>query len=250
MLYNASTVLNLMSLFRITTLGGRPGSGKTSLAFRLAFELVRQGKYRYIISNCPSVWNEQPEKVVLRSGRWADAVFVLDEAGTFLKAGAKLDTYIAYMRKLNVCIILPTFLPPSSRLKVLTIQRTMNWKSVGLPVWQYTGALASDAVRETFGFLWINPHEIFGIYDTNGFPSDDGGLEEWLVRWTQESAVNQGYKAPTFGETSTDQGAAGVAGGSVGLATLFEDFDARASQLENSISAHAQTGRGRRKRRV
>ncbi len=56
----------MLNQYRVAWMGGGYGTGKTLLCFELAYELVLSGRYRYILSNCNSVWTDNPEIVKVR----------------------------------------------------------------------------------------------------------------------------------------------------------------------------------------
>lgn len=190
----AEATLGYLRTYRIVHIGGRYGGGKTALAQKLAADLLESGFCRYLVSNVRSVWQDEPADVVLRDGLYADAVVVLDEGGLFLKSSFDAEKFLAFLRKLNIVLIIPSVLPPSSRVRMLSIQRTMNLQSVGLPLWLYTTTLWYGHVKENTRFGWWMPSEIYGVYDTLGFPSDDAGLGEWVEKWTNKAAKSHGYK--------------------------------------------------------
>lgn len=192
---NANNMIGYLSSFRVCHIDGRYGGGKTALAFRLAYELQKMKRVRYIISNVQSVFADDPAKVVLREGRYADVAMVLDEGGIFVKSGAEAEQYMAFMRKINAILIIPSVLEPALKTRFLTVQRLQNLNTIGLPVWIYSLLLRKGMTYEKQMFYWLNPHEIFGLYDTEGFPVDDDGLLKWIKTWTAQAADNLGYKA-------------------------------------------------------
>lgn len=198
-LFNASTMMGYVRTYRVVWINGRYGGGKTSLAFRIAHELVEKSGYRYIISNVKSVWNENPADVVLRAGKWVDAVIVLDEAGLFLENSFDAKKFLAFLRKLNIILIAPSVMPPSTKMRFLSIQRTMNLNLLGLPAWMYTTNLTYGNIRENGWFVWWHPSEIYGVYDTNGFPDDDAGVGEYVQKWITQAANKEGYEAKNTG---------------------------------------------------
>lgn len=184
MLIGADGVVGMLKNYRVMWINGRYGGGKTALAHMLAHELLRSGFSRYLISNTRSVWRDDPAKVQLRDGVLADSVMILDEGGMFLQTGREADQYLAFMRKMNIVLIIPSVQPPSARVRFLTVQRFMTLGAVGLPMWLYSMTLMSGGIREQMRFAWWKPQEIFGIYDTVGAPTDDGGIDEYLKAWT------------------------------------------------------------------
>lgn len=246
--------------FRSCTLRGRTGGGKTALAFRLAYELVEKRGFRYIFSNCASVWNDRPDDMVMQNGT-IDAVFVLDEAGLFLKSNADAEKYMAFMRKLNIVMIFPSVQRVPASIRFLNAQRVMNWQTVGLPMWQYKMSLDNGDSVDHSTFYWWNPSEIYGIYDTKGFPVSDNGLAARLSSWTKQAMKEAGYGegveiygASTGGRRSAGSGryAARRGASEVGLpdvetvGRLAEDLDETAEKIERSVSTFERLAKKRR----
>jgi hypothetical protein len=154
-LVNAATFIGYCSTFRVVHIGGRYGGGKTSLAWRLAYELVDKGLARYVISNVKSVWSDDPAKITLRQGVYVDAVVILDEGGIFLKTGYDADKFLAFLRKLNITLLIPSVLPPATKARFLSVQRVWNAGVLGLPLWWYRVDLIYGTTREKdyFGIL-------------------------------------------------------------------------------------------------
>ena len=194
-LWAGGQALAYCKLYRVVWMGGRYGGGKTALAFRLAHDLLKNHGYRYLLSNVKSVWTDDPKKIVLRDGQYADAVVILDEGGLFLKSSKDAETFLAFLRKLNVVILIPSVTPPTLKVRSFTIQRVYNLYSYGLPAWVYRWTLSSGHIKETGLFYWVSPPEIFGVYDTLGTPSDDGGLEDIFNDWTVKLQKTAGYTA-------------------------------------------------------
>lgn len=187
MLYRGAPLIHMLNQFRIAWIMGGYGAGKTLACYELAWELIKSGRYRYIIGNSNSVWTDNPEDVVLRDGTFVDAIVILDEAGLFLRVNRDADRFLLGLRKLNITILCPSVLPPSSRLKVLQIQRTLNGLAFGLPAWFYQWRLSIGSQKEKDNFIIWKPQRIFGIYDTLDYPIDDLYISDWLSYWMQEA---------------------------------------------------------------
>lgn len=191
-LINGSGFLSLCQAYRICWISGRFGGGKTSLAYRVAYDLVRYSGYRYVISNIKDIWSEKLSDIVLRDDL-VDSVVILDEGGVFLKYGRDVEEYMTLLRKLNIVVLIPSVMPPSNRIRFFRVKRTFNLNRIGLPVWVYKWSI-SDGF-ETFSevFYWWNPQEIFGVYDTKAPPIDDGGVSKWLSKIKTENRERTGY---------------------------------------------------------
>lgn len=191
-LYGMNTFFGNLQTFRIVWIRSRYGSGKTLLAVRLAYELHSRGIVRYICGNVPSPWFDKFEDVQIVDGR-ADVCLVLDEGGAFMQSKYKALKYIQFMRKLNVILIIPSVLAPSSVVTFFRVKRIMNLEVAGIPLWVYQSRLADgeDIQSETF-FFW-KPSEVYGAYDTGAFAVDDAGAEDWLIKWSVRAASQRGY---------------------------------------------------------
>jgi len=186
-------LLSYMETYRILWIWGRYGGGKTSLGYRIAYHLLQTGRFRYMFSNVKCVWNDDPEKVVYRDRQYVDAVFVLDEGGTFIKDVVDLDQYTAFLRKMNIALIIPSIEPPPRGAQKLKVQMVFDWTTIGIPLWQYSMMLNFGEVKVKDRFFWYKPSEIWGVYDTNGVPLDDAGLAVYLARWTKNLQRMHGY---------------------------------------------------------
>lgn len=202
---NGEVLLETIMNERIVWLSGRVRSGKTSLAYRIAHDLVVSGKVRYIFSNVKSVWNDDPEHMVLRDGRFVDAVIILDEGGLFLKSSRQADRFMSFLGKLNVVVMIASRAKPSTKLTMLSIQRLFNAAIIGLPFWFYKMTLLDGSVKETDRFIWKNPSEVWGVFDSYGFPSDANVLADYLRAWTDAAAKKTGYTTLTENENKAGQ---------------------------------------------
>lgn len=191
---NADPFMSAMRNFRLVYVDGRYGGGKTALAFRLAYELVVQHRYRYILSNCLSVWSDDPKKVILRDGVEVNGVLVLDEAGAFMSSRSEVQGWLEYNRKIDVIMLLPSFMPPSRDVRILTVQRIFNANIIGIPAWFYRWEIDKGSVRDGGVFCWWRPFEIFGIYDTKGMPSDANLLLQKVKDWVAQASRTLSYE--------------------------------------------------------
>lgn len=189
----ADNILNYARNYKVVFVDGRYGSGKTSFAFILAYELSKRFGFRYILSNVASVWTTPLEDVQLREDRYIDAVFVLDEGGLYLDSPGAAKAWMPFLRKLNVVLIIPSVYPPSTILQKLTVQRLYNLGVFGVPLWWYGCFLRSGRNKADDRFFWWQPSGIFGIYDTDGMPDE---ADEQLVKlrgWTKQAQQVAGY---------------------------------------------------------
>ncbi len=175
--------------YHFVWLKGRVGGGKTSLAFALALMLLRDGLVNEIYSNIPSVARQPRRGDVPR-----DCAVIIDEGGLFLKFSTDFEKIAAFMRKQNIYIILPSFIPPNRLFSILAVQRTMNLKKI-IPVlpfqlWMYQYELVYGAQRDEGKFMWPNPQSTWGLYDTTAMPSGDAGISNWIAAYSKKEAVD------------------------------------------------------------
>jgi hypothetical protein len=161
--------LDMFSSWRVLWLRGRFGGGKTSLAFILATWVWWQGLVDNIYSNIRSPLCGVPQ-LPLHS-----AALVLDEAWQILTSAKAVEDYAAFVRHLNLYLLLPSVYPPHPRLRFLSAQRVFDARFCGIPLWVYRWSLGSGAVREHGYFAFWNPAAIYPYY-AQGIAGGDGGL--------------------------------------------------------------------------
>lgn len=198
-LMQSSIFINYVRLYRVLWLQGRYGGGKTALAYRIAYELCEKYGYRYIMGNTHSVWNDVLENIQQSPDGRVGLVMILDEGGLFLKTGKDVEAFLAFLRKLDIIILIPSVTRPSTRVCFFSVQRLFNWYSFGFPFWTYRFQLDSGAIRERGFFHWHKPTEIFGIYDTASAPTSDGGLNDAIQQFTKGLQKATGHKETGVG---------------------------------------------------
>lgn len=239
MLIKGTPFVHLVNQFRIAWFRGSYGSGKTAMCFYLAYELIKSGKYRYLLSNSRSAWTDDPRKIMIRDERFIDTILILDEGGLFLRTGKDAEKFMIGLRKLNACVLIPSILPPSSRVRFLTVQRVLNGYNFGLPVWWYEYYLNLGGIREKDWFLFVKPDKIYGIYDTLDYPTDDLQLSDWMyfymskIKDGQPDWANWGYPPKRL--------PVGADGGVDEVGRDVEDVLEATSDLQETISFHARS---------
>lgn len=194
---NANEFLGMVNAFRILWLSGRFGGGKTSLAVILGAWLLANNKVEKVLSNFPtSISSDVP------SGELYNAALILDESWIYLDDRSSVTTYAAFVRKFNHYLLLPSVWPPHNRFTFLSCQRVFNAYSVGVPAWVYRWQLGLRAVKEKGYFAIVNPSSVFGMYDTDNVPVDDGGIGN-AIKTTGEA---RGFKGKVFDTVSLGQG--------------------------------------------
>lgn len=178
-------MLNYAWLYRMVWLSGRYGGGKTSLAVFIAQWLCRKSYARYIASNIDlavgrlvaTVSPSELRRVSCEGPVYRDTVILMDEAWTVLGKGAgrkQVVDWLAYMRKGNNFLIMPSVLPLVSEVGVLRVERVFNGLVLGLPVWLYRWRLGDDKRGGDKGwFPFLHPTSVFGLYDTASIPGEN-----------------------------------------------------------------------------
>lgn len=248
-LFNSANLMAYLQTYRVLWFRSRYGSGKTALAFRLAYQLKQEGYIRYILSNCHSPIVDQVSDVVLREGRYADVVLVMDEAGKFMRNVHKADMYMDYMRKLNIVLLMPSVRPPSMVMRSFWIKRIMNLEVIGLPLWVYKFRLTDVDELMSENVYWLRPSEIYGLYDTAGFPSEGEEIERAIGEWAAQAARSLNYKAPIPGgggfTVIDDSDGLGVMEALRGVAETIEESTAAQSDTVSLLLNSGRKKRGR-----
>ena len=176
----------MLEKHRVCYFKGSTGNGKTSLAMRLGYELIEQGKMRMLTANIPNVLQSYPDEWELKApNNTVDTVILLDEASKFLKKPSDTNKYVLALRKLNIILLAPSRGTVSREIARLSLYRHTNLNVIGLPIWIYKWELREDGERETGNLTWIRPSEIFGLYDTGAFPLDDWGIAQSILNVTE-----------------------------------------------------------------
>lgn len=231
---NGETFLALLANYRILWVKGGFGGGKSALAYKVAYELVKSGQFKYIVSNIKDIWSDPVESIEWSENDTLDAVIILDEGGLFLRFGRDVEEYLTLLRKLNIVVLIPSVLPPSTRVTFFSCQRVMNLKRVGLPVWVMKWTLRYGEVNQET-FFWTEPSEIFGVYDTKAPPNDDAGVSDWLIAKKEEFAKRAGYARSGSRRAAVIEGS-GMDAGSGSASAVVE----AAERIEGALSLYSE----------
>lgn len=161
-LLGAGRLISYLIAYRIAHIQGRLGGGKSSLAVRLAAELMGYG-YRFG-SNMACIWNEPLENITLMPDGMLHAVFVGDEAGNYFEEREHITTITSYAGKLDVIYLLPSFIEPHRSARVVKIQPLYSYYGFGLPLIMYQWKVRQNDYEEKGIFHWFTPEEIYGVY--------------------------------------------------------------------------------------
>lgn len=174
------TVIRYLTLFRTCWISGRYGGGKTALAIWLSLELVKQGYADKIVTNTELTFASPVDTV--RSDQVHEienCAVILDEAWLLLPQGASnkhTQEWLAYLRKNNQHILLPSVLPLAKQVSSFMVERWFNGLQLGVPFWGYTYQLRSASIGkrrdEVASFWWFRPSKVFSLYDHKARPGD------------------------------------------------------------------------------
>lgn len=192
MLFGADVVLGWMYSERVTCIEGAQGGGKTSLAYALAIDMIKNQDrgFRYLISNVASDFNDNIEDVVPRDGKHLDCVIIFDEIGKFLnKNNSPLaNNLIADLRKINCILILPSRNETQKDLRHFVIEPSANLRSLGIPAIIYKAWLDRRSSHSKSEFAFIGDNGVYGRYDSNEVVEDSQGIIPWLLKTKEEIA--------------------------------------------------------------
>lgn len=173
MLVDWSGAFDLLRQYRIAWLSGRFGAGKTAMAVAMADYLADKYGYR-VYSNFPLVFDEYYRGI--KGDKVLHAVVIIDEAGLEMvtKINTLADRMIAYTRKMDIIILLPSFIPPSSRIRFLQYYPIINLSSAGLPLAVYGWRVNLAGFKASGSFLVVNPSDYYRMYDS--FVAQDSSI--------------------------------------------------------------------------
>lgn len=177
-------------LYRMIWIRGRFGGGKTALAVSIAQWLCAAGYARFIASNIKlevgkevhSTSAAQLRRYDCNGPIFKDTVILMDESWLHLGKGTsrkQVVDWLAFMRKGNNFLIMPSVLPLISDVTTLQAERVFNGMVIGLPVWMYRWQLGDYRKGGDRGVHWFrNPSSVFGLYSTKEIPSEDFTIYE------------------------------------------------------------------------
>lgn len=142
---------------RVVTLAGQYGSGKSSLAVALSYLLLSGGIVRHCVSTMPVAWAVPPELCPP-----SNFVALLDEMGTEFDARSfgnqkqnKMRTsLLAFPRKLNIYLIVSSFISPDVSFRFIVVQRVFDLTGL-FPLEIYRYGIENGEVKSAGWFgLW------------------------------------------------------------------------------------------------
>ena len=193
MIINGEDVINQIVTNRQAWIQGTTGSYKTSLAYRLSYELVKRKEVKYIFTNNASVWGD--DMSILDDQ--INGVMILDEGGLYIDTKQEVKDFTALAMKLNVIYLIPSYQPPPKGMQNLKIEPFGRIIDSGIPLVIYKWTTKTGGTKDHGYFFWINPSEIFGIYSRQ----DPGGTTIKMLEQVQRVTANLykkfGHENPT-----------------------------------------------------
>jgi hypothetical protein len=162
--------LNTFVFTQTVYIGGRPGGGKTHLAYVLASWLMVNKYVTGTISNIPMDIRDAVEVPV------QNKAIILDESWIYLSDRASVFRYAGFVRKDNNYLMLPSVFEVHRLLMRFSTERVFNAFSIGIPAWVYVWRLDRLNIKERGHYVLYHPEIAFGHYDTKAKPRNDGGI--------------------------------------------------------------------------
>jgi hypothetical protein len=200
-------------------IGGRPGGGKTHLAYVLGAWLLTNGYVDGVISNIPMNIRSEVKVPVFRQA------IILDESWIYLSDRGSVFRYAGFVRKDEDYLILPAVYPVHRLLMRFTVERVFNAFSVGIPAWVYAWRLDRLSVKEKGHFLVFHPELAFGKFDTKAKPRTDGGIVK-AIQETSGNLLEQSDEDMEKGEDDTIKEA---------LEDVIDGMDEQGKSLEDAV---------------
>lgn len=193
--------VDMVSRFRFCWFAGRYGGGKTALGVHMAAQVCQAGLADKIVSNTPlrlPLIDVVDEKHVHEI---TYAVLLLDEAWRWLgrRSNAKVNDWLAYLRKRDQVLLLPSVLSLAPELRCLQIRRRWNLYPFGVPLWVYEWVL-DDGTKFYKGgkgkhlgakYYWWRPDKIFRLYDHSLPERADFGVYAWPKKQEKQQKQQQ-----------------------------------------------------------
>lgn len=197
-----STFINHLSLYRVCTIMGRMGYGKTACAVAIAEIMLKEDLVDGVITNFPCVLPVSRDGK--DDGTLRNKVVIYDEAWTDLDSRTSMSNareYGAYARKLGVYWLFPTVISIDRRLRSCEVTPSHKNVFTKSTVWNCTiGNTERD--KETYKFT-LNPERGFGLYSTSYIPVNDGGIRKrFEYTYFQETGKHSGEKEEDYKKRS------------------------------------------------
>lgn len=184
----------LLQDMRVVHIGGRTGGYKTGLSVRLFPSFAERG-YR-LVSNLSCVWNTPLDEWELCDDGMLHTFLIMDEGGLFLDSRYSVRALTAYLSKLDMILVVPSYEPPHRRARVVNVRPIFRLFHMGLPLVIYKWWMKPEGQRkEDKGFFgWLNPSEVFGVYSRQSPGDEPDDIIAKLDTVAKQRKAAYGYK--------------------------------------------------------
>jgi len=166
---------------------GRYGSGKTALAFEIARKFLEDG-YK-LITNTPSVWSDDVEKIHVGENGHVKAVVILDEAGLSFTDRNDIKEVCAYSNKMDMIYLFPSFFPPHRLAQIVSVEPITSFRRIGIHATICKWSVNTKFFKDSGKFFWANPKEVYGIYSRQSPGSEAEYIIDNLIRLKDDYEV-------------------------------------------------------------
>lgn len=238
MIIDTSGAFELLRQYRVAWLSGRFGAGKTVNSVIMADYLASRYGYR-VYANFPLVFADDLPVRYDRRKRVIRAVLIFDEAGleVFTKLNMLAERMLAYLRKLDVIILLPSFIPPSKRMSFLQYHPVLNFTSAGLPISVYGWRVNLANFRSSGTYIVTWPQQYYRMYDS--YVAQDSDMTQAMYQSLLDIITEYAYGGT--GKTKEQSVPRDYA-----LASVEDAISALEELLQESIPSDAASGRRRK----
>jgi hypothetical protein len=204
--------LEYFQMFRVCSLRGRLGSGKTAFAVLIAKALLEKGLADGVISNFPTIL---PPHIHKDDGTLFNRVRIFDEAWTNYDARTSMSNDVsaisAYMRKWGCYTIMPSVFALDKRLRAIELRHEHRNIITQMDTWRWT---VQDDEKPIVGFVTIDKRKAYGLFATSYIPTNDCGMQDRFeltyyldtgVKWNGSgTAARRNVEAKIFRDNNAD----------------------------------------------
>lgn len=189
MLWDWSGAYPLLMQYRVGWIGGRFGSGKTLQSVMMSAHLAELHGYE-TIANFNLMWGlkEFPNRQPLR------LCIIIDEAGmeTATRLGHLSEGLLAYLRKMEVVILLPSFIPPARKLQFLRYSTSLNLNPIGVDMAIYNWDVSLAGYKARGSYMVVGTKHYKRCYDS--FSAQDQDKTEYILSELMERTSRFGNR--------------------------------------------------------
>lgn len=173
---------------------GWTGAHKTSLSYRLAYELIKRKEVKYLISNNKCVWADEIEGIKEDK---LNSVIILDEGGLYVETKQDVREFVSLAMKLNVIYLIPSYWEVPRGMRNLIIEPAVNIIDSGIPLLIYKWTVKSSSGHDHGYFGWFNPSEVYGVYSRQDPGENTTRIIEGIREKTKELYKRYGHDEPS-----------------------------------------------------